>query len=538
MKKKVWAVVAVIALFIPTFLAVGSYFWSDKTPTQTGKITEMSVLDLDGKQYDLTAKNDSDGIISSLLDMEKGAEKLDSLPDPLLNSKYFMMTYKDKSGNSSNAKYYFSLDDDEVYFVKDGVAYKTSKANAEKFLSSKYAVCLYDSAKAPVLTVYDKTVAPTDMTWKYKTASGKYTTLDGIALSGGNDVVSIGGALDLSFDVEPDSLHVTIKKGGETVFNDAYDKLSTVSLDKSGTFDVTLEAKWYEDKARDYQGEAKYGFGVNLTESAAFFLVQREIEPGEFVVLTGKNVTDLSKLSFSSTPSIDFEPVFFRDGDYVRALIPIKVELENKSYVFTVKYGSTFSQELSLSIKDKTFKKQTFTTAQNVVNTTRSEAALAAFKSALTPIAKSELGERMWDGAFSEGVRKDAILTTGFGLHVTLQATGEEFRHDGVDYWMSAGSSVTAVNRGKVIYAGVTDYSGRLVVVDHGFGLKSWYANLSEIKVRVGDTVEKDAELGIIGNSGFTSGRVNPVVHVGLSVFDVPVCPYSLWDNGISMYND
>ena len=242
--------------------------------------------------------------------------------------------------------------------------------------------------------------------------------------------------------------------------------------------------------------------------------------------------------TFSSTPSIDFEPVFFKDGDCVRALIPIKVELEAKSYVFTVKYGGSFSQDLSLTIRDKTFKKQTFTTSQALVNSTRSEAALAAFKSALTPVAKSELGERMWDGAFSEGVRKDAILTTGFGLHITLEATGEQFRHDGVDYWMSAGSSVTAVNRGKVIYVGVTDYTGRLVVVDHGFGLKSWYANLSETKVAVGDIVEKDAEIGIIGNSGFTSGRVNPVAHIGLSVFDVPVCPYSLWEGGIKMYNE
>lgn len=536
MKKKVLIVLAVIALFIPTFLAIGSYFLSGNAEMPGGKITDMTVLDLNGKEYALAASDDSDGIISSLLDLEKSAEKLDALPDPLMGSKYFLVTYKDKSENTVNCKYYFSLDDDAVYYVKDGVAYKASASKADKFLSSKYAVCMYDAAKAPVLTVYGKTVAPVNMTWDYKSVTGEFVSLDGISLSNGTESVS-AGSLDLSFDVEPDSLFVTVKKGSEVVFNDAYDKLSSLSLEGSEV-NVELDAKWFEDKGRDYKGEAKYSFSASLTGPAAFFLVENEIDPGEFVVLTGKNVSDISKISFSSEPSIDFEPVFFRDGDYVRALIPIKVELENKSYVFTVKYGGALSQELSLTIKDKTFKKQTFETTQALINTTRSEAALAAFKSALSPVAKSELDERLWDGTFSTGVRKDAMITTGFGLHITLKATGEEFRHDGVDYWMSAGSAVTAVNRGKVIYAGVTDYTGRLVVIDHGFGLKSWYANLSETKVAVGDIVEKDAEIGIIGNSGFTSGRVNPVAHIGLSVFDVPVCPYSLWDNGIKMYNE
>ena len=447
-----------------------------------------------------------------------------------------MITYTSNAGKGADYKYYFSLDESEAYYVDDkGGAYKITEDDAKMFLGTAYASCLYVTANAPSLTVSNLAILPEDIAWKYKSADGRFLDLDGIAKSDSPVSVTVDGALDFTFDIVPDSLYVTIKKGSEVIFNDTYDKMNTLALDETAELSVTLEAKWYEDDARDYYGEAAYSFGAKITAPAAFYLVQNEIEPGEFVVLTGKNISDISKISFSANPSIDYTPVFFRDGDYVRALIPIKMELENKSYVFTLKYGSTYTQELNLTIADKTFKKQTYEISQTVVDSTRSEAALAAFKATMEPIAKSQLSERLWDGTFSEGVRSDAILMTGFGLYRTISATGETYRHQGVDYYMTAGSPVTAVNAGKVIYVGITDHSGKTVVVDHGFGLKSWYANMEEYVVAVGDTVTKDQQIGVIGTTGFVNGRT---AHIGLSVFDVPVCPYDLWENGIKMYND
>ena len=85
----------------------------------------------------------------------------------------------------------------------------------------------------------------------------------------------------------------------------------------------------------------------------------------------------------------------------------------------------------------------------------------------------------------------------------------------------------------RIIYVGEQTVSGKLVVVDHGCGLKSWYMHMSEITVNVGDVVEKGATLGIVGNTGFTIGTF---LHYELTVNGIPVSPYSLIDNGIKMY--
>ena len=540
MKKKLLAVLAVIALILPTFLAIGSYFWTEKSPTETGKITEITILDLNGKSYKLAAADDSDKLIDSLISLESVATPLTALPDPLISADYFMITYASKTNKDADYKYYFSLDDD-LYFVNaDGVAYKADAKYASDFLSSKYAACLYDSATAPALNVYDKTVAPESMTWKYKTADGKYTALEGIALSSDKINVALGGALDFTFDIVPDSLQIVIKNGNEVLFNDTYEKLSNFSFDASAKLSVSLDAKWFEDDKRDYHGEAKYSFDLSVTESAAFYLVQNEIAPGDFVVLTGKNVSDITKISFSSTPSIDYTPVFFEDGDYVRALIPIKVELDNKSYVFTVKYGNTFSQDINLTIREQTFASRTWTNTKANLEQTRSEAILAAYNSTMAPVAATQVSEKLWNDGDFVSVGKGSTAIAGFGQHVTLSATGEKFRHDGAFYVMAAGESVTAINRGKVIYAGVTDYAGRCVVVDHGWGLKSWYSNMDSISVAVGDIVEAGAPVGVIGGSGFIKDGAARAVHLKLTVFDVPVFPYDSLTFGalnIKMYN-
>ena len=532
MKNKLIAVLAVIAIFIPSFLAVGSYFWAEKSPTETGRITELKIADTNGKSYTVA----DEAVIGEFLEMNEGATSIDSLPDPLVSADFFLVTYTVKSGKSADFKYYFSLDATEAYYIDDkGAAYKIKEGDATGFLATEYASCLYVTAKAPSLTVSALGVLPETITWKYKTGNGKFTDLTDIQKADSAAMINVDGALDFTFDIDPDLLEVKITKGTEVIFDDTYDKMGGLKLDENADLTVKLNAKWYEDDARDYFGEASYTFGAKISAPAAFYLVQNEILPGEFVVLTGKNISDISKISFTSTPSIDYTPVFFEDGDYVRALIPIKMELENKSYVFKLGYGSTYTQELNLTIADKTFKKQTYEISQSVVDSTRSEAALSAFKQTMEPIAKSALSERLWSGTFSEGVRSDAILMTGFGLYRTISATGETYRHLGVDYYMTAGSPITAVNAGKVIYVGITDHSGKTVVVDHGFGLKSWYANMNEYVVAVGDTVEKDQQIGVIGTTGFVNGRT---AHIGLSVFDVPVCPYDLWENGIKMYNE
>jgi murein DD-endopeptidase MepM/ murein hydrolase activator NlpD len=65
------------------------------------------------------------------------------------------------------------------------------------------------------------------------------------------------------------------------------------------------------------------------------------------------------------------------------------------------------------------------------------------------------------------------------------------------------------------------------VIVDHGLGLQSLYAHLSQIQVQKGDTVEKGQLIGRTGTTGLAGGDH---LHFGMLVSGVPVNPVEWWD--------
>ncbi len=63
-------------------------------------------------------------------------------------------------------------------------------------------------------------------------------------------------------------------------------------------------------------------------------------------------------------------------------------------------------------------------------------------------------------------------------------------------------SVARAVHPGRVVYADWFKGYGQLVIINHGGGYHSLYANLSEIFLKAGDIIERDARIGKVGTSG------------------------------------
>jgi murein DD-endopeptidase MepM/ murein hydrolase activator NlpD len=83
---------------------------------------------------------------------------------------------------------------------------------------------------------------------------------------------------------------------------------------------------------------------------------------------------------------------------------------------------------------------------------------------------------------------------------------GQRF-HSGLDYPAPAGAPVRAAAAGRVTHAGPAAGGwGTLVVIDHGQGVRTWYAHLSTARVRVGQTVVAGALVGRVGASGKATG--------------------------------
>jgi murein DD-endopeptidase MepM/ murein hydrolase activator NlpD len=79
--------------------------------------------------------------------------------------------------------------------------------------------------------------------------------------------------------------------------------------------------------------------------------------------------------------------------------------------------------------------------------------------------------------------------------------------HTGIDFPAPAGAGVVAAGAGRVTYAGWRAGGwGKLVAIAHGNGVRTLYAHLRRVDVRVGDRVGAGFQVGLIGSTGISTG--------------------------------
>ena len=86
--------------------------------------------------------------------------------------------------------------------------------------------------------------------------------------------------------------------------------------------------------------------------------------------------------------------------------------------------------------------------------------------------------EPLWDET-GFALPSDHALATPFGVFRTMNGE-RETRHTGWDQNAPAGSPIRAVAAGIVAFAGPLEIRGNSVFIDHGLGIYSGYAHLSD----------------------------------------------------------
>ena len=112
-------------------------------------------------------------------------------------------------------------------------------------------------------------------------------------------------------------------------------------------------------------------------------------------------------------------------------------------------------------------------------------------------------------------------VTSDFG-HRLDPFTGERIMHKGLDIATSHGAPVIAPSDGTVIFSGMESGYGKVVVLDHGNGVRTRYAHLSAADVKVGELVKRGAHVGAVGNTGRSTG---PHLHYEVRVNGIPENP-------------
>jgi murein DD-endopeptidase MepM/ murein hydrolase activator NlpD len=115
----------------------------------------------------------------------------------------------------------------------------------------------------------------------------------------------------------------------------------------------------------------------------------------------------------------------------------------------------------------------------------------------------------------------DPSLTSPFGYRAD-PFLGRLALHPGIDLAEAYGAEIRAAAAGRVVHAGLAGGYGIMVEINHGNGLATRYAHMSEALVEEGEEVDKGAVLGRLGSTGRSTG---PHLHYEVRVDGEPVDP-------------
>lgn len=112
-------------------------------------------------------------------------------------------------------------------------------------------------------------------------------------------------------------------------------------------------------------------------------------------------------------------------------------------------------------------------------------------------------------------------MASGFGLR-TDPFNKKKAMHYGVDLAGWGGAPVFATAPGKVVFAGRKGRYGKMIEIDHGYGIRTRYGHLRKVLVKRGEEVGHRHEIGLLGSTGRSTG---PHVHYEVRFDGKPLNP-------------
>jgi murein DD-endopeptidase MepM/ murein hydrolase activator NlpD len=112
-------------------------------------------------------------------------------------------------------------------------------------------------------------------------------------------------------------------------------------------------------------------------------------------------------------------------------------------------------------------------------------------------------------------------VTSDFGTRMDPYSA-ERKMHQGLDIATPHGQPVYTPSDGTVVFSGTEGGYGKVLVIDHGYGVKTRYGHLSEVFVRAGERVSRGSKVAAVGNTGRSTG---PHLHYEVRVNGIPENP-------------
>lgn len=191
----------------------------------------------------------------------------------------------------------------------------------------------------------------------------------------------------------------------------------------------------------------------------------------------------------------------------------------------SLKPGAYAIGDTELTVEEKSFKEQYLKVSEQMASMRQNTERIQADQKKIDAARASSEPTFLFDSTFL--VPLEGRLTTPFGY--TRYINGKlSSSHMALDIAAPQGTPIKATNDGVVALSDELYLTGNTIYLDHGMGLFSQYAHLSELHVKTGDQVKKGDVIGLVGSTGFSTG---PHLHFTFWAHNVQVNPNLFFDS-------
>lgn len=171
---------------------------------------------------------------------------------------------------------------------------------------------------------------------------------------------------------------------------------------------------------------------------------------------------------------------------------------EAKQIVDTIKAEHEEEIELDLQVIEK------YTNNKEEIEVKTTEDVEAQIEEKVNEIIEEDLKTKVpsINGVLLATVPVSGNVTSRFGVVSRIRSGA----HTGTDIAAPVGTDIKAVAKGTVVFSGTSGSYGKLVKIDHGNGVETWYAHCSKLLVEEGDTVKSGDIIAQVGLTGNTTG--------------------------------
>lgn len=209
----------------------------------------------------------------------------------------------------------------------------------------------------------------------------------------------------------------------------------------------------------------------------------------------------------------------------------IAINGKNKTYVSTKEEAQKIVDELKKEYSEKYTKKlgivQVYSEDYSKISSVSNKKAKRAISSELKKAKKSDTiklakvnkakvsstkskATKVTKASKVKGIKftikpVSGIITSRFGRRSSPGGVGST-NHKGLDIAAKCGTPIYAAAGGTVIHSGYKGSLGKLVIIDHGSGVKSYYAHCNSLNISSGAKVNAGTKIAEVGKTGTATG--------------------------------